>query len=380
MLSRVSYHYLESDFLQPDYPLFPAMVKPGIQQQQNAVAARVPASKDGLADLLQSNEYETAVERYESLQAGENDAIANDARLQILAHARQLIDEKRFSLAERLLFRFLVAAYRDVEARMLLAEACLGADDSAAAIDQYYEARAYAYRPLMLQRINNHIRSIVAEQARSLEAAGDNNALLALYQHLAQIEPDYAPWFIGLAAAQLALDDREAARGSLLLVAQDADVGAKAQAMLSELSVAIAEVDNTKKPEAVQQVVGIPLYRRGNHFTVDARQGRGHNMRLLIDTGSSMTILTPGAFEQTGLHYQDSGRSAVFNTANGPVRAPVYTLEFLAVGEWQVNQLDIGVLELSGSSNIDGLLGMNFLRHFQFFIDQNEALLRLSVN
>jgi predicted aspartyl protease len=26
---------------------------------------------------------------------------------------------------------------------------------------------------------------------------------------------------------------------------------------------------------------------------------------------------------------------------------------------------------------VDGLLGMNFLNHFQFFIDQNEARLRL---
>ncbi len=50
------------------------------------------------------------------------------------------------------------------------------------------------------------------------------------------------------------------------------------------------------------------------------------------------------------------------------------------MGDWQVSQLEIGVLELGGSSAIDGLLGMNFLRHFQFFIDQNEAMLRLSIN
>ena len=68
------------------------------------------------------------------------------------------------------------------------------------------------------------------------------------------------------------------------------------------------------------------------------------------------------------------------NTANGRIRAPIYKLSSLTVGDWRVNQLEIGVLDLSGSSNINGLLGMNFLRHFQFFIDQNEALLRLSVN
>ena len=117
-----------------------------------------------------------------------------------------------------------------------------------------------------------------------------------------------------------------------------------------------------------------------NHFIVDARPASGRSIRLLIDTGASLTILTPDVLEQHGIGYQNTGRSGVFNTANGPVRAPIYKLDSLSVGDWQVNQLEIGVLDLSGGSNIDGLLGMNFLRHFQFFIDQNEALLRLSIN
>jgi len=66
-----------------------------------------------------------------------------------------------------------------------------------------------------------------------------------LYQRLIQLEPDHAPWFIGLAVAQLALDDKEAARRSLRLVSQDADVGAQAQAMLSELTIVLAERHDT---------------------------------------------------------------------------------------------------------------------------------------
>ena len=67
-------------------------------------------------------------------------------------------------------------------------------------------------------------------------------------------------------------------------------------------------------------------------------------------------------------------------TAYRDVEAPVYKLDSLAVGDWQVNQLEIGVLDLGSQLGVDGLPGMNFLNHFQFFIDQNEALLRLSVN
>ena len=343
-------------------------------------ASLQPGPVDDMATLLQRNDFNAVMDRYELLQRQASDTAVANARAQILVHTRQLIEGRRFSLAEQLLQRFLVTAYRDVEARILLAAAYHGQDDIHTAINQLYEARGYAYRPAMLQRITSRIRSMVAELTRQLKQNDDKNALLALYQQLIQLEPDHAPYFMGLAAMQLALDDKEAARRSLLLVSQDLDVGAQAQAMLSELSIALAERQDTDEWDAAAAVVGIPLHRSGNHFIVDARPARGHSIRLLIDTGASLTIFTPEVLEQRGIRYQDTGRRSVFNTANGQVEAQVYKLDSLAVGDWQVNQLEIGVLDLGSQLGVDGLLGMNFLNHFQFFIDQNEALLRLSVN
>jgi clan AA aspartic protease (TIGR02281 family) len=380
-LSWYTYNYSSSDQLQSAQPIIPAPIK-SINSDQSATGFTSTASGyvGDIVSLLQHYEFEAAVERYESLQVQLGDEVAADARAQILSHVRQLIAESRFGLAEQLLQRFLVAAYRDVEARILLAEVYLGEQDFHAAIDQLYEVRGYAYRPVMLQRISNRIRSMVTEQASSLKHNNDQNALLTLYQHLTQLEPGYAPWFIGLAASQLALDDKKAARRSLLLISEDTDVGAQAQSMLSEITIALVEMHNTEPQASITGVVGIPLHRSGNHFIVDARSAHGRSMRLLIDTGASLTILTTDVLEQRGIGYQNTGRYGVFNTANGPVRAPIYKLDSLSVGDWQVNQLEVGVLDFSGGSNIDGLLGMNFLRHFQFFIDQNEALLRLSVN
>lgn len=339
-----------------------------------------PAAADGMTRLLQRQDFEAAVERYESLQGQADDAATAGARAQILSHARQLVNERRFSLAEQLLQGFLVAAYRDVEARVLLAEAYQGQGAYIAAIDELYEARGYAWRPDRLQRLTGRIRSTVAELTQSLKRTGDTDRLLALYQHLIQQEPDHAFWFIGLASTQLALDDREAARRSLLLIAQDPDVGAQAQAMLSELSIAFAGQQGTASWDTATEMAGIPLQRSGHHFIVDAIPADGRDMQLLIDTGASLTILAPEVLEQPGIRYEDTGKTGIFTTANGPVEAPIYTLASLAVGDWQVNQLEVGIMELGAGSGVDGLLGMNFLRHFQFFIDQNEALLRLSAN
>ena len=333
-----------------------------------------------MKSLLQHNDFDAVMERYEVLQRQASDTAVADARVRILTHARQLIEGHHFSPAEQLLQHFLITAYRDVEARILLAAAYEGQQDFHAAIDQLFEAKGYAYRPAMLQRITARIRSMVAGLTQSLKRNDDQNALLALYQHLIQLEPDYAPYFMGLAAAQLALDDKEAARRSLLLVSQDPDVGARAQAMLSELSIALAGTQEAESWDPAAEMGGIPLHRSGNHFIVDARPARGRSIRLLIDTGASLTIFTPEVLEQRGIRYQDTGRTGIFNTANGSVKAPIVKLDSLEVGDWQVNQLEIGVLDLGSRLGVDGLLGMNFLNHFQFFIDQNESLLRLSVN
>jgi len=336
------------------------------------------AIEDDLAALLAADAFEAALERYETLRSGADEAAPERAREQLLSRARVLLDASRYDLAEHLLQLYLLSDYRDAGARMLLADVYAGRGDFAAAIDALYEARGYAWQPETLDDLTRRIRSLVANRARALQATGDHTGLLALYQHLTQLEPGHARYFLDLAAAQLALDDSAAARRSLQLVAQDPDVGAQARARLQQLSQARLPASDADASAAVAAVTGVPLHRRGNHFLVDARLNDGASVRLLIDTGASVTILTPRALAGSG--HRDTGRSAVFSTANGRVRAPVYTLDALSVGGWQVSRIDIGVLELEDSPDIDGLLGMNFLRHFQFFIDQNEALLRLSVH
>ena len=380
-LGWYSHNYWDADPIQSAQPVISTPSEP-VNPGESAIdfVPTMPGQLDGIANLLKRNEFEAVLERYVTLQVQAGSVEAADARSLILSHARLLITEGSFSLAEQLIQLFLVTAYRDVDARILMAAAFRGQEDYYAAIDQLYEARGYAYRSAMLQRITRRIRSIVAELTQSLKRNNDPNALLALYQHLTQLEPNHAPYFMGLAATQLTLDDKEAARRSLLLVSQDPEVGEQAQTILSELNLALVETQDTEPRISETAVVGIPLHRSGNHFIVDARPAHGRNIRLLIDTGASLTIFTPDVLEQRGILYQNTGRSGVFNTANGPVRAPIYKLDSLSVGDWQVSQLEIGVLKLDGSPGIDGLLGMNFLSHFQFFIDQDEALLRLSIN
>jgi clan AA aspartic protease (TIGR02281 family) len=350
---------------------------PAIPQSGNPVEAVRPEDNDTLRQLLESKAFARAVERYEALQAQADEATVSRARDELLEHARRLIGKSDYPSAVDLLQRYLRSESRDVEAHRLLAEAWQGKGDLRAAIGQLYDAKGQAWRPETLEELDRSIRAAVAEFADTLRQRGDTAGLLELYQNLTQLEPGYAPFFIGLATAQLALDDLDAARQSLLLVAQDPEVGARARELLERVRLAAAEAQTPLTSALASEVAGIPLVRSGSHFLVDARLG-SQPARLLIDTGASLTMLTPDALQRRGHAAHDTGKTGVFNTANGSVRAPIYRLDTLSVGDWQVSELEVGVLDL-GDPDIDGLLGMNFLRHFQFFIDQNEALLRLSV-
>jgi len=339
-----------------------------------------PRSQDNcdLQQLLERGAFARAVEHYEALRQQADETAAQRARGQLLAHAHRLNMQSDYASAIRLLLRYLQGTYRDAEARTLLAESYRGNNDLRLAVEQLYEARDEAYRVETPDQVTVRIRALVAEYAGELRRQGDNTGLLDLYQELTRSEPSYAPWFLGLASAQLALGDSYAAQQSLLLVAQDAGVGAQAQALLEHISVVSSQEQQPQTATAATEVSGVPLLRSGNHFLVDARLGGSQSARLLIDTGASLTILTPDILNSRGVDASATGRTDTCTTANGRVTAPIYRLDALSLGDWQVSNLEVGVLELS-DARIDGLLGMNFLRHFQFFIDQNEALLRLSI-
>ncbi len=372
------------DYWGPEVHVSPAPPRPmpssaaGVPKPADNGSAPGPESRDNIQHLLERKAFARALESYEALQARADESAIQRARSQLLAHARQLSMHADYLSAIQLLQLYLEISYRDAEARMLLADAYRGNKELRPAIEQLYEAKGQAYRTETLDQLTWRIRAVATEYASALQQRSDNSGLLELYQDLTQLEPSYAPYFLGLASAQLALGDNDAARQSLLLVAQDPEVSAQARQLLERVRVAAHEQRPPESSAPETEVPGIALLRSGSHFLVNARLGGAQQVRLLIDTGASLTMLTPDALKDGGVGAHSTGRTGTFNTANGRVRAPIYRLDALAVGDWQVSDLEVGVLDL-GDAHIDGLLGMNFLRHFQFFIDQNEALLRLSI-
>ncbi len=152
----------------------PARIMPSppavIPKSADNVAAARPERNDAIRQLLESKAFARAMERYEALQAQADDAAVQRARVQLLTHARRLIAQADYRSAIQLLQLYLQVDYRDVESRMLLADAYRGEKDMRAAIAQLYEAKGQAWRPETLEELTRRIRAVVVDYADSPEA------------------------------------------------------------------------------------------------------------------------------------------------------------------------------------------------------------------
>lgn len=318
-------------------------------------------------DLLEYHQYRHVVRLYNEQ---ESDAVQERYRAAIIDHLNGLLAAKDYLRADQLLLLYLFENFRDIDVLLIRADLDGLQGNYRQMIENLYEVKSYEYRAQQIASIEEKIREVVARYGRQLLDAGKHEGRLELYERLVLLEPDYSYYFIELASAQLALGRLDEAWQSLMLVASDPRVSDRAQELLSRLDSSITFSQST--------AISIPLVRRGDHFVVKARINNRFPVRLLLDTGASMTVVKRGILESAGVRMGVEVPSRQFSTVSGEAQGPVYRVDALALGAQSVANMEIAVLELSGLDDVDGLLGMNFLKHFKLYIDQSKLELRLS--
>lgn len=129
-----------------------------------------------------------------------------------------------------------------------------------------------------------------------------------------------------------------------------------------------------QQAQALQQgITHVPLRRLGSHFVLEA-QLAGTTIELMIDTGASVTSLTQQQFT-TLIQAVDYLDTRTVSTANGLANVEFYQSEQMQIGDQVRGPIQFAVMNEMRAG--PGLLGMNFLRHFDFDIDQHNAVLIL---
>jgi len=97
-----------------------------------------------------------------------------------------------------------------------------------------------------------------------------------------------------------------------------------------------------------------------------------------VDTGATYTVITPEFAQKLGVNITPETPRMALVTANGPVNAPVVTLNHVALGDIELNNIQAIVQPLGKDSVICGLLGLNFFKNMDLSIKQDKLILEVS--
>lgn len=120
----------------------------------------------------------------------------------------------------------------------------------------------------------------------------------------------------------------------------------------------------------------VKLIPQGAHYLINTEINNSLIAQLMIDTGASITAISPNVIEQLSPRPVYLGDVTV-NTANGQVVAQRYKVESFKVGKQVMHDFEVLSIE---NTRQQGLLGMNFLSQFEFNINQQTNELELNAN
>jgi clan AA aspartic protease (TIGR02281 family) len=326
------------------------------------------------AELLESREYTRAIAYYESaIHIDES----NQSRLKpelveyLGAHVQRCADDVFIDLVDL----WLDAYYADTEVLLLLAnnQRYCGSPEEAARTLQL--ANTYALSPGKRTSVAAAVARLVVATDKQLSEQQGWIELLGFYEFLETIDLATNTSQLRRASLYERIGELQHSRELLLqLRASDDRMNTEWTAALNQLLANSAE-----QPLAREQPQhAIPLTRRGNHYMVATTLNGASEVVLVIDTGASITTLSKSSFSQIpndGFRYLGA---RLFNTPNGMAQGEIYHVDSLQLGEIEISDLEIAVLDFEPSDGFDGLLGMNVLRSYRFEIDQDKAFLYMS--
>ena len=327
--------------------------------------------------FLNDRQYQDAINLYQE-QKSQNTEIAAQLRIHLIDELKRLTDTQQISDFSMLIDHYLSAYYDDVDILLLLADFNQANGSYLEVVDVYLLAKTYAYTDIDQQRILNRFNSFVNE-IDNLHTTRENWwSLTNFYAHINTSGLMNSTYQYQQALAHLRSGDKRFAIEQFNQLLNDRVAGEAAADALNNLD------NHTSTPAPVNTVLqdqseSIALQRIGNQFVVRLSNNQQDNVKLLIDTGASMTTISSASFNTLGIGADAVEQERrVFRTAGGVVMGTVYIMPELRLGPYLLHNTQVAVIDFETHQEIDGLLGMNILGQFRFQIDQENTQLQLS--
>ena len=138
-------------------------------------------------------------------------------------------------------------------------------------------------------------------------------------------------------------------------------------------------------PQIVEQSVrpsalSVPLERIGSLFVVTIQINETRSAKLILDTGASHTILSHKIAQDLGLFSLRPAASVTMHTVSGSVQADLVQIDSIRIAGAEVRNTLAAIHDLpEAPPEIEGLLGLNVLGHFDVTLDTVRNRLHLGV-
>lgn len=317
------------------------------------------------AQQLVRDEIEKIFARYENNPGQTYERLTAEERNLLEINTQKLIDTDA-SQAQQILTSWLSKDPYDAQAMYLMAETHFKEGNYKKALDLLLALKHYPQILVPEDKIQTLIDTVSIEFTEKLKSNKQFSKLLGVYQRLITAMPDQSRYYYQQAQAQIQLNLYEEALGSLGHVLNDAVWGKLAQELAIEIQTKLDLKDE----------IQVPLEKEGDQFVVNAVVNGVAGIRLLLDTGASICVLQPQAAIQVGLS-PEGEQDILVSLASGTTNAPSLVVDSIEIGAASLDNVLTSILEMPPGNNVDGLLGMNFLGRFKFFIDQNTSTLYL---
>ncbi|MEM1154807.1 MAG: retropepsin-like aspartic protease [Pseudomonadota bacterium] len=266
---------------------------------------------------------------------------------------------------------WLATFYDDVPVLIQLAEFQEDQGQPEAAANTLLLARTYAMTVDQQHEVQQARDRLTRRTDNRLEEAGSWIELLGYYDFLASI--DFTTPRFELRRALLYRRLGEDARAVRLLNRLQANDDGRDPQLSMSIDSHLSEAPSSELPEENPVEAfpsSVPLEKYGTGFLVKVTFNERDTVRLLVDTGASITALTPGSFRKLYRPEVTLLGTQLFKTASGYTRGDIYSAASVALGKERIEGTTLAVLDRLEMGDVDGLLGMNVLRHFKFEIDR----------
>jgi len=283
----------------------------------------------------------------------------------LFSYIKNMIEDKDPD-ALTLINRFLEIEFNNTEAMYLQSQILFQNKNYEKAIFTLLDMKSFYLENDLESKVTYALEEFSNFYVKKLQASLNHDKLIAFLTELLNHNQNNTKYIFTLGKLYFELNHYAKAKDLLEQLLYDDTYKNKAHFLLSQIN---------KKIELAQKFSQqIQLEKKGTHFLVKATLNDDVEVTLLLDTGASMSVIDESIIDQVS--HEVTKEKILMNTAGGIVSAKEVQIDLFMIEETRVNAMQLISSKIK-SIDFDGLLGMNYLKKFDFYIDQDDAVLYL---